>query len=210
MTTQRINLQDLYRPKNRVITTDPNCTASVQTRRRWRKTVIIIIGFRVSWGMDKSANAQKASWHQLIIYYFVVSFSRRRFTTRVRHIGLYDASCRDEPSWFLTCYCIPYLCFPQFRRCTMLLPLFHNSNMFYSLPSQHDKGPNCVSSNHKGNYIMFDKATSGNRPNNRKFSSCSIDSISTLVNFVLNAEFNKENCFLSMPFRSPCGAVSIY
>ena len=43
-----------------------------------------------------------------------------------------------------------------------------------------DKG--CTPGGSAGNFIMYDKATTGDRPNNDRFSSCSIKSIETNVN----------------------------
>ena len=46
---------------------------------------------------------------------------------------------------------------------------------------QHDNGASCVAKNdEEGNYIMFASATSGDLPNNNRFSTCSLTNI-TLV-----------------------------
>ena len=45
----------------------------------------------------------------------------------------------------------------------------------------------------KGNYIMFASATSGDRDNNNKFSSCSIQNISAVLDAVVDNR--KTNCF---------------
>lgn len=45
-----------------------------------------------------------------------------------------------------------------------------------------------------GNYIMYSSATSGERPNNNKFSPCSIRNISSVLQAVFGSE-GKENCF---------------
>lgn len=44
-----------------------------------------------------------------------------------------------------------------------------------------------------GNFIMFASATSGDRPNNSKFSSCSIGNISNVLDAI--EESKKRNCF---------------
>lgn len=51
----------------------------------------------------------------------------------------------------------------------------------YLLPLQHDDD-RCIPGGNDGNYIMFDKATSGDRTNNDLFSSCSIDQIKANIN----------------------------
>ena len=60
---------------------------------------------------------------------------------------------------------------------------------------QHDRTDVCTpytSSNDKdGNFIMFASATSGDRPNNRKFSDCSKDSIAA-VSSSLNSVMEKK------------------
>lgn len=54
---------------------------------------------------------------------------------------------------------------------------------------QHDDGPDCVPgsllNDPSGNYIMFASATSGNKPNNAKFSECSKRNISAVLKAVL-------------------------
>ena len=44
-----------------------------------------------------------------------------------------------------------------------------------------------------GNYIMFASATSGERPNNSKFSNCSKGNISSVLDAI--EEGKKKNCF---------------
>jgi hypothetical protein len=58
---------------------------------------------------------------------------------------------------------------------------------------QHDSGPDCVPTtedpNHQeGNFIMFASATSGDRANNHKFSTCSISNITLVVDAILNSD----------------------
>ena len=45
-----------------------------------------------------------------------------------------------------------------------------------------------------GNYIMFASATSGDRPNNSKFSTCSVRNISNVLDAI--EDNKKRNCFL--------------
>ncbi len=61
---------------------------------------------------------------------------------------------------------------------------------------QHDSGSVCTPysaqpSNQNGNFIMFASATSGDRPNNSKFSPCSKDNITLVLDKVLNSQNGK-------------------
>jgi len=58
-----------------------------------------------------------------------------------------------------------------------------------------------------GNYIMFASATSGERPNNSRFSNCSVGNISSVLEAI--EEGKKKNCFTGnitsfLFFPSPC------
>lgn len=58
---------------------------------------------------------------------------------------------------------------------------------------QHDYPSECRPGGVNGNYIMFASATSGDRPNNSKFSTCSIGNISNVLDAI---EVEKKwNCF---------------
>lgn len=59
--------------------------------------------------------------------------------------------------------------------------------------SQHDFPPECRPGGLHGNYIMFASATSGDRPNNSKFSKCSIGNISNVLDAI--EDNKKRNCF---------------
>lgn len=61
-----------------------------------------------------------------------------------------------------------------------------------SLP-QHDYPPECRPGGANGNYIMFASATSGDRPNNSKFSTCSVGNISNVLDAI--EDNKKRNCF---------------
>lgn len=61
-------------------------------------------------------------------------------------------------------------------------------NSFRALVLQHDSGIECTPGESKaqdkkerGNYIMYARATSGDKLNNNKFSSCSINNISAVL-----------------------------
>jgi len=58
---------------------------------------------------------------------------------------------------------------------------------------QHDYPSDCRPGGLSGNYIMFASATSGDRPNNSKFSSCSIANISSVLDAIQDNK--KRNCF---------------
>lgn len=58
---------------------------------------------------------------------------------------------------------------------------------------QHDYPPECQPGGLNGNFIMFASATSGDRPNNSKFSSCSIGNISKVLDAI--EDNKKRNCF---------------
>lgn len=60
--------------------------------------------------------------------------------------------------------------------------------------SQHDYPQECRPGGINGNYIMFASATSGDRPNNSKFSTCSIRNISNVLDAIEDSK--KRNCFL--------------
>lgn len=62
------------------------------------------------------------------------------------------------------------------------------------LPSlQHDYPQECRPGGLNGNYIMFASATSGDRPNNSKFSPCSIRNISNVLDVLVGN--SKRDCF---------------
>ena len=59
-------------------------------------------------------------------------------------------------------------------------------DFFFNFPTfffQHDPENNkaCVPGGEDGNYIMFARATSGDKINNRKFSPCSLKSIKPVL-----------------------------
>lgn len=58
---------------------------------------------------------------------------------------------------------------------------------------QHDYPLDCRPGGLNGNFIMFASATSGDRPNNSKFSSCSVGNISHVLDAIEDSK--KRNCF---------------
>jgi disintegrin and metalloproteinase domain-containing protein 10 len=71
----------------------------------------------------------------------------------------------------------------------------------HNFGSPHDNGPQCTPfsatpSDPFGNFIMYASATSGDRPNNSKFSPCSQANISAVLDAVMGEKFGKNNCFV--------------
>lgn len=67
--------------------------------------------------------------------------------------------------------------------------VFNFSSSFF----QHDYPQECRPGGLNGNFIMFASATSGDRPNNSKFSSCSIRNISNVLDVLVGNM--KRDCF---------------
>lgn len=60
---------------------------------------------------------------------------------------------------------------------------------------QHDYPNKCRPGGTDGNFIMFASATSGDRPNNSKFSECSVRNISSVLDAIIH-DSKKHNCFI--------------
>lgn len=79
--------------------------------------------------------------------------------------------------------------------------------MFFIVYLQHDP-EQCTPGGEDGNFIMFARATSGDKRNNNKFSSCSLRAIEP----VLNAKARSaKGCFtgefLTIPFLKCCSCL---
>ena len=81
--------------------------------------------------------------------------------------------------------------------------MFH----FININFQHDpETKECSPGGDKGNYIMFARATSGDKPNNNKFSECSLRSMSQVME---EKARSKDGCFIGKE-RNDLLYVSIY
>ncbi|XP_064486372.1 disintegrin and metalloproteinase domain-containing protein 10-like isoform X2 [Ornithodoros turicata] len=73
----------------------------------------------------------------------------------------------------------------------------------HSFGASHDKAE-CAPGGAIGNYIMYASATLGDKPNNRKFSPCSIQSISRVLHPLFTGDSARPNC-LQEPRGPFCG-----
>nr|CAG4646099.1 EOG090X02I4 [Macrothrix elegans] len=76
---------------------------------------------------------------------------------------------------------------PKVSQLTLAHEIGHNFG------SPHDYPSHCRPGGQNGNYIMFASATSGERPNNSRFSNCSVGNISSVLDAVDDGK--KRNCF---------------
>ena len=65
-----------------------------------------------------------------------------------------------------------------------------NKYVNVTIEMQHDPENNadCTPSGADGNYIMFARATSGDKKNNNQFSPCSLKSINSVLGFKARSE----------------------
>ncbi|CAL8109487.1 unnamed protein product [Orchesella dallaii] len=79
---------------------------------------------------------------------------------------------------------------PKVSQLTLAHEIGHNFG------SPHDYPNKCRPGGSDGNFIMFASATSGDRPNNSKFSECSIRNISSVLDAIIH-DNKKVNCFIA-------------
>ncbi|KAL1431490.1 hypothetical protein MTO96_014135 [Rhipicephalus appendiculatus] len=74
----------------------------------------------------------------------------------------------------------------------------------HNFGAPHDERPDCVPDGTGGNYIMYASATRGNKPNNRRFSICSVRNISAVLMQMFTHSGSRPNC-LQEPQGPFCG-----
>ncbi|XP_068082723.1 disintegrin and metalloproteinase domain-containing protein 10 isoform X2 [Anabrus simplex] len=101
--------------------------------------------------------------------------------------GLYQSTKRSLNTGIITFVNYNSRVPPKVSQLTLAHEIGHNFG------SPHDYPPDCRPGGLHGNFIMFASATSGDRPNNSKFSNCSIGNISNVLDAI--EENKKRNCF---------------
>ncbi|XP_063972508.1 disintegrin and metalloproteinase domain-containing protein 10 isoform X1 [Diachasmimorpha longicaudata] len=101
--------------------------------------------------------------------------------------GMYQSTKRSLNTGIITFVNYNTRVPPKVSQLTLAHEIGHNFG------SPHDFPPECRPGGLHGNYIMFASATSGDRPNNSKFSKCSISNISNVLDAMVDNK--KRNCF---------------
>ncbi|KAL7640869.1 UNVERIFIED_CONTAM: hypothetical protein RMT77_008006 [Armadillidium vulgare] len=86
---------------------------------------------------------------------------------------------------------------PAVSHVTLAHEIGHN----FGSPHDPEKDINCTPGGENGNYIMFARATSGDKQNNNKFSPCSLKQINSVLN---SKARDAKGCFTE-PQRAICG-----
>ncbi|XP_046982630.1 disintegrin and metalloproteinase domain-containing protein 10 isoform X1 [Schistocerca americana] len=111
-----------------------------------------------------------------------------KFKTYTETIGgLYHSTKRSLNTGIITFVNYNSRVPPKVSQLTLAHEIGHNFG------SPHDYPAECRPGGLNGNFIMFASATSGDRPNNSKFSSCSIGNISKVLDAI--EDNKKRNCF---------------
>ncbi|XP_073972356.1 zinc-dependent metalloprotease kuz isoform X1 [Rhodnius prolixus] len=111
-----------------------------------------------------------------------------RFKTYTETVGgLYQSTKRSLNTGIITFVNYNSRVPPKVSQLTLAHEIGHNFG------SPHDYPQECRPGGQNGNYIMFASATSGDRPNNSKFSTCSIGNISNVLDAIEDEK--KWNCF---------------
>ena len=99
----------------------------------------------------------------------------------------------------------------EFMSIALLSLLLGNSQFVFLLWCKHDSGSECTPGEsksqdmkEKGNYIMYARATSGDKLNNNKFSVCSVRNISQVL------EKKRGNCFVGMFYCFPLISMRMF
>lgn len=101
--------------------------------------------------------------------------------------GMYQSTKRSLNTGIITFVNYNSRVPPKVSQLTLAHEIGHNFG------SPHDYPAECRPGGLIGNFIMFSSATSGDRPNNSKFSECSIRNISNVLDAIEDAK--KRNCF---------------
>ncbi|XP_043272222.1 disintegrin and metalloproteinase domain-containing protein 10 isoform X1 [Venturia canescens] len=101
--------------------------------------------------------------------------------------GMYQSTKRSLNTGIITFVNYNSRVPPKVSQLTLAHEIGHNFG------SPHDFPPECRPGGLHGNYIMFASATSGDRPNNSKFSKCSVGNISNVLDAI--EDNKKRNCF---------------
>ncbi|CAK9824187.1 Disintegrin and metalloproteinase domain-containing protein 10 [Anthophora retusa] len=101
--------------------------------------------------------------------------------------GMYQSTKRSLNTGIITFVNYNSRVPPKVSQLTLAHEIGHNFG------SPHDFPPECRPGGLHGNFIMFASATSGDRPNNSKFSKCSIGNISNVLDAI--EDNKKRNCF---------------
>jgi disintegrin and metalloproteinase domain-containing protein 10 len=111
-----------------------------------------------------------------------------RYKTYTETIGgMYQSTKRSLNTGIITFVNYNSRVPPKVSQLTLAHEIGHNFG------SPHDYPPECRPGGLNGNFIMFASATSGDRPNNSKFSSCSVGNISNVLDAI--EDNKKRNCF---------------
>ncbi|GBP09961.1 Disintegrin and metalloproteinase domain-containing protein 10 homolog [Eumeta japonica] len=100
--------------------------------------------------------------------------------------GMYQSTKRSLNTGIITFVNYNSRVPPKVSQLTLAHEIGHNFG------SPHDYPSECRPGGQLGNYIMFASATSGDRPNNSRFSSCSVGNISAVLDAFRDGR--KKNC----------------
>ncbi|XP_022900053.2 disintegrin and metalloproteinase domain-containing protein 10 isoform X1 [Onthophagus taurus] len=101
--------------------------------------------------------------------------------------GMYQSTKRSLNTGIITFVNYNSRVPPKVSQLTLAHEIGHNFG------SPHDYPSDCRPGGQTGNFIMFASATSGDRPNNSKFSTCSVGNISMVLDAIEDSK--KKNCF---------------